>query len=257
MKKMLAIKKIILYVSVVTMLCSCSKAKVAVSDKQFPPISLVNHYDYYSGEHKYHQLGTAFLLKYRNDTFAITTKHTLAFLKPDSIKNLTLDNFIKTWTMHPLNKENEVVITDRLLNEDKSESLKGKDKFVKDWLVFSIKENNAKVTPLEFREAPLKKGEKLYAVGWTRHMKEGEQRVYEFEYYKKKGTHHLMRRILIPEKMGGMSGGPVIDDTGKLVGIVSGHEFSILAMEKMLSPVGTDDLKAFLDNYQTKETLNQ
>lgn len=113
-------KNIILYVSIILMLFSCSKAKVAVSDKQFPAISLVNHYEYYSGEHKYQQLGTAFLLKYQNDTFAITTKHTLAFLKPDSIKNLTLENFIKTWTMRPLNKENELVLVDKLLNEDKS-----------------------------------------------------------------------------------------------------------------------------------------
>jgi len=242
-------KNVFPYLIFTLILVSCSKAKVSVSDKQFPPVSLVNHYEYFGGEHKFTQLGSAFLLKYKNDTFAITAKHILAILKPDSIYNLTLDNFIKVWSMRPLNKEDEIVIMDKLLNEDKTESLKAKTLHEKDWLVFSIKENRAKVIPLEFRETPPVKGEKFYAVGWTRHMKEGAQRIYEFEYYKTKGTHHLMKKLIIPEKMGGLSGGPVVDESGKLVGIVSKNEFSLFPMEKMFAPVGTDDLKAFLDNY--------
>jgi hypothetical protein len=242
-------KNLFYFLTILTVLVSCSKAKISVSDKQFPPISLVNHYEYFDENQMYNQLGTAFLLKYQNDTFAITAKHTLAVLKSDSIKNLSLENFIKKWTMSPLTKENEMVVVDKLLNEDKSESLKSKTLHEKDWLVFSIKENNANVIPLEFRENPLIKGEKLYAIGWTRHMKEGNQRVYEFEYYKTKGTHHLMKKLIIPEKMGGLSGAPVVDEDGKLVGIVSNSKFNLFSMEKMFAPVGTIELKAFLDNY--------
>ncbi len=240
------------YLIILTVLVSCSKAKISVSDKQFPPVSLVNHYEYFDGNHMYNQLGTAFLLKYQKDTFAITAKHILAVLKPDSIKNVSLENFIRRWTMSPLTKENEMVVAEKLLNEDKSESLKSKSLFEKDWLIFSIKENNSKVIPLEFRETPLVKGEKLYAVGWTRHMKEGNQRVYEFEFYKTKGTHFLVKKLIIPDQMGGLSGAPVLDENGKLVGVVSNSEFSLFAMEKMFAPVGTVDLKAFLDNYCIK-----
>ncbi|NJO92188.1 MAG: hypothetical protein HC831_26885 [Chloroflexia bacterium] len=68
---------------------------------------MINHYEYFNGEHEFKQLGTAFLLKYKNDTFAITAKHILAVIKPDSLKNLTLESFVKAWTMRPLNKENE------------------------------------------------------------------------------------------------------------------------------------------------------
>lgn len=237
------------YLLIIVAIVSCSKAKFSVSSQQFPSTSLINHYEYFGGEQTFNQLGTAFLLKYKNDTFAITAKHILAVLKPDSIANLTLDNFIKNWTMSPLNAENEIVTVNKLLNENKNESLKSKTLFEKDWLVFSIKENNANVVPLEFREKPLIKGEKFYAIGWTRHMKEGKQRVYEFEYYKTKGTHHLMKKLMIPEKMGGLSGAPVVDSDGKLVGIVSNSEFNLLTMGKMFAPVGTVDLKSFLDDY--------
>lgn len=245
-------KKIFYYLFFIVAFSSCSKAIVSVSERQFPSISLINHYEYFESGHEFKQLGTAFLLKYNNDTFAITAKHILAVLKPDSSKYLTLDNFIKSWTMVPLDKENEIVLVDKLLNEDKNESLKAKTLYDKDWLVFSIKENRSRVMPLEFREKPLLKGEKLYTIGWTRHMKEGDQRVYEFEYYKTKGSRHLLRKLIIPEKMGGLSGGPVVDIDGKLVGIVSNGEFDLFALEKMLTAVGTVDLKEFLDNYMKK-----
>ncbi len=230
---------------------SCSKAKISVSDKEFPPTSLVNHFEYFDGEHEFDQLGTAFLLKYRNDTFAITAKHILAILQPDSIKNLSLDNFIKKWTMSPLNKGNEIVIIDKLLNEDKAENLKSKTLYEKDWLVFSIKENKSTVIPLECRETALVKGEKLYIIGWTRHMKEGAQRVYEFEYYKTNGNHLLLKKLIVPEKMGGLSGGPVVDSNAKLVGIVSNSTFSFWNMEKMVTAVSIVELKDYLDDYLT------
>lgn len=245
-------KKLILISAIALMLASCSKPKTGESDKQFPPISLVNHYEYFSGDHEFQQLGTAFLLKFQNDTFAITTKHTLAVLKTDSLKMLTLDNFIKTWTMSPLDKPEEKVIIDRLLNEDKNESLKSKKMRETDWLIFSIKENRSNVLPLEIRETPLKKGEKMYAVGWTRHMTEGKQRVYEFEYYRQNGNRHFMKMKLIPGLMGGLSGGPVVDENGKLVGMVAGNKFCYMAMQNMFWPVGMDGITAFLTEYQSR-----
>ena len=62
----------------------------------------------------------------------------------------------------------------------------------------------------------------------------------------------LLKKLIVPEKMGGLSGGPVIDRNGKLVGIVSNSKFSFRNMENMVAPVGIAELKEYLDNYLNK-----
>jgi hypothetical protein len=64
--------KIVFYSLLMLSFVLCSNAKVSVSDKKFPPVSLVNHFEYVGGEHEFNQLGTTFLLSYKNDTFAVT-----------------------------------------------------------------------------------------------------------------------------------------------------------------------------------------
>jgi len=179
----------------------------------------------------------------------VSAKHIISVVKTDSMKYLTLDGFVKKWSLRPLTREDQSVVVDKLLNADSTENLNAKNRFENDWLVFSIKENNSKVQPLEIRETPLIKGEKLYVVGWTRLMTEGAQRVYEFKYYKTRGTHILLKNIIVPEKFGGLSGAPVIDENGMLVGIVSNSTFEITALSKLFSPCKIDNLKHFLDNY--------
>jgi len=218
-----------------------------VSSIKFPPISLINKLEFYNSENDWDRIGCGFLLKYREDTFAITAKHVLAVAKPDSMKYLSLDGYVKRWTLRPLNNETENVVVDALLNEDKKVTLRSRQIFMDDWLVFTIKENNSNAQPVEFRETPLKKGERLYVVGWTRHMSEGEQRVYEFEYFKTKGTHIYLKNIIVPEKFGGLSGSPVLDENGLLVGIVSNSIFNVLRMKKIFSPCSVENLKQFLE----------
>jgi hypothetical protein len=48
--------------------------------------------------------------------------------------------------------------------------------------------------------------------------------------------------------MRGLIGAPVVDIDEKLVGIVLNSEFNLFTMDKMFAPVGTVDLKAFLNN---------
>ncbi len=239
---------IYLFIPVVFLVLHSCESKIGESSKKFPPISLINKVEFYNPKYDWDKIGCGFLLKYKTDTFVVTAQHILKWAKTDSMKYLTIDGFVKKWSLRQLNKENESVIADALLNENKTQKIKSDYRFTDDWLVFSIKENHSKIQPVEMRETPLKKGEKLYVVGWTRHMTEGEQRVYEFKYFKSKGKHFLMKDVKVPKLYGGLSGSPVVDENGLLVGIASSSTFEITAMKRLFSPCKIDSLKNFLDN---------
>lgn len=220
-----------------------------VSSKSFDPIALVNKIDFYDSKFDQSRFSCGFLLSYKNDTFAVTAKHLLKIIKPDEMKVLSFENQIKGWSMFKLDDRTEIVSTDRLLNQNKAELLGNKSTYDNDWLVFSIKENRSKVKPLLIRTTKLVTGEKLYAVGWTRKMESGPQRVYEFEYLKKIGNRLLLKDIIVPETFGGLSGAPVVDEAGLVVGIVSGGTEDPETNKKYFSPCGLEQLILFLDKY--------
>ena len=64
-------------------------------------------------------------------------------------------------------------------------------------------------------------------------MESGPQRVYEFTYLKTV-CHRLLQDVLVPDLLGGLSGVPLVDEDGALVGARlqhyrrSGHEHQIL-----------------------------
>ena len=78
-------------------------------------------------------------------------------------------------------------------------------------------------------------------------MEEGPQRVYEFEYYKTIGHRILLKDIIVPELLGGLSGAPLVDEAGKVVGIVSNGTVDPVTGKKYFSPCTLDTLLAFLD----------
>lgn len=167
-------------------------------------------------------------------------------IKSDQMKAVSFENRIKSWSLYSLTKKTELVITDQLLNENKSELLANKATYVNDLLVFSIKGNHSKVKPLDIRTTALIPGEKLYAVGWTRKMESGDQRVYEFEFYKIIGNRILLKDIIVPELFGGLSGALIVDENGKVVGIVSGSTTDSDTKKKYFSPFYLTELKSII-----------
>jgi len=241
--------KLTLLLSLFILFNSCSNQE-KVSKKTFDEITLVNKIQFYDSKLDQSHFSCGFLLKHKNDVYAVTAKHLLKIIKPENMKTLSFDNYIKKWSLYPLNKPNEVVITNTLLNENKTELLEDTSAYTDDWLVFSIKENNSKVKALEARATPLVAGEKLYAVGWTRKMENGPQRVYEFEYYKTIENRILLKEIIVPDKFGGLSGAPVVDENGAVVGIVSGGTIEPDTNKKYFYPCSMDRLLVFLDKMQ-------
>jgi len=235
---------------ILVFLYSCSSQE-KVSQKEFSAISLINRIDFFDPKLNQPRFCTAFLLQYNNDTFAVTAKHLLKIIKPPQMKALSFDGFIKNWVLFPLDKKDDTIITSKLLNQNTAASLDDKAIYDNDWLVFSIQSNHSTVKPLQARTTPLVPGEKLYVIGWTRKMETGKQRVYEFEYYKTIGHRILLKEIIVPEQFGGLSGAPVVDEQGAVVGIVSNSTTDPDTGKKFFSPCVLDELLAFLQKGQT------
>jgi len=222
------------------------------SAKKFDNIALVNKIDFFDSKFDQSRFGCGFLLKYEKDTFAVTAKHLIKFIKSDEMKGVSFENGIKRWSLFALNQPSENVVVNKLLNENKKEPISEKSNYKDDWLVFSIKDNYTQVKVLDVREAPLILGEKLYVIGWTRKMESGEQRVYEFAYYKTIGNRILLKDIIVPEQLGGLSGAPVVDENGKIVGIVSGKTNDPDSKKSYFSPNSISSLKSFLKEISNK-----
>jgi hypothetical protein len=150
----------------------------------------------------------------------------------------------------------ETVTLGALLNENRTEEMVWNSPrlFVSDWLVFQIKTNASHVRTLEIRQTPLKPGEKLFVVGWTNSQKEGPQRTYEYEYYKTVGTHILLKDLVVPANPGGLSGAPVVDENGSLLGIVSDWTVDPDTGKRFFLPCVVTGLAAFLDNILAEKT---
>ena len=186
---------------------------------QWPQITMINQIEY--TDTKFPIAGCSFLLDTGEDTLAVTAKHVLTYFKSTDMKSVSFRNTLESWKMFPKNNENDVVIIDRLINEDKKESINDVPSPV-DWLLFSIQSKSANIQPLRFRNAPLPAGEKVYIIGWRYSDKDCTQRIYEGNYVESShGTVLISTKELTDNKMPGLSGSPVIDSNGDLIGIMS------------------------------------
>lgn len=210
---------------------SFSKTDKASDEVQFLKDSLTNttmindilFHDTTLSKHAY---GNGFLVEHGQDTFAITAKHILTLVKTEQMKTVALGDEIKEWRMRPKASEREYVIVDKLLNASDQDSLSwqfmGKQgNAYADWLVFSIKKNNSNIVPLKLRNTPLSKAEKLYVNGWTFEDKESKLPRYRYQYHGDAGANFTMKILSARKNEFGLSGSPVVDENGLLVGIVS------------------------------------
>jgi hypothetical protein len=193
---------------------------------QNTPIGLINNVSYTDSSFDNPNASNGFLVAYENETYAITAKHILMIAKTTHMTFVDFEGSLKAWRMHPKNDNNSYVVIDELLSTNRKDSLTWNymntnwDTY-NDWLVFSVKENKTTHKPLKFRKKPLKKGESLYAVGWSYKDSIGKQRVYEYKFDNTEGNYHNLIQIQGPKSLGGLSGAPIVDKNGRVVGLVS------------------------------------
>lgn len=161
--------------------------------------------------------GSGFLLKYKSKIYAITAKHVLFFAKTDSMKTISFGEELKSWTLYSKLNENQAVVVGKLINENVNEEITMPPKG--DWLIFEVKGTIPKdVVVYSLRDEPLKIGENVHFLGYPYQMEKPVSIDGKFINLTKEGN----LRLDVPiGKYNGCSGGPVLDENGKLVGIVS------------------------------------
>lgn len=166
--------------------------------------------------------GNGFLIEYMGEHFAVTVKHVLFEAKTPKMASVSLADEVASWSIHPLAQPDNAVQLGQLLNDNPNEPL-DMQVLNSDWLVFKIKNNSSTLRPLTIRHEPLQAGETLTAYGCSYSDKETcTQNAYkgQFKSYEANNLRIDIGKVSMAE-LRGLSGSPVIDQNGQLVGIVS------------------------------------
>ncbi len=186
---------------------------------QWPQIAMVNEIEYV--DQYFPVAGCAFLLEAGGDTVAATAKHVLIYFKPDAMETVSFGDFLVSWVMHPKDNPGDSVLAGRLINRDPGERIAyGPSR--NDWLLFEIESRSPRIEPLRFRERPLEEGEKVFIVGWRYTDLECPQVIYEGRVAGwEDGEVIISTEELADNTIPGLSGAPVIDSGGRLIGLMS------------------------------------
>ena len=186
---------------------------------EWPQITMVSQIEYTDAEHPI--AGCGFLLDTGDEILAATAKHVLIFFKSPTMESVDFAGSLKAWRMFPKNSPSDTVLIDRLINTDSSESLE-EVPAKSDWLLFTLSHRTPDVQPLRLRTDPLEAGEPIYIIGWRYSDVDCPQVIYQGEYVKEEdGTLIVTAEELADNTMPGLSGSPVIDSQGYVIGLMS------------------------------------
>jgi len=202
------------------MISQQSETWIGKPQKDWPQITMINQIEYVDKSHPI--AACSFLLETEQGVFAVTAKHVLTYFKSPSMTSVSFGDRLKRWIMFPKNNPADVVEIEAIVNEDPGEPIDRTIPSNIDWLVFSIKTRSPHIQPLKLRVEPLEPGENVYIVGWRYSDKDRPQVIYEGNYVESiDGAVIISTKILSDNKTPGLSGSPVIDAHGHLIGIMS------------------------------------
>ena len=197
----------------------------------WPRITMINQIEYTDAAHPSAACG--FLLDTGDAILAATAKHVLKYFKSKAMDSVSFEGTLERWRMFPKDRPEDAVTIDRLINEDPEERL-DRIPATGDWLLFTLRETRRPVQPLRPRRTPLVEGETVHVIGW-RYPDEGPQRVHRGRFVRMdEGSVLVSIEALEDNTVPGLSGSPVIDGKGRVIGLMSAKAGKL----QRLAPVG-------------------
>ncbi|WP_276482430.1 trypsin-like peptidase domain-containing protein [Paraflavitalea pollutisoli] len=229
---------------------------ITLPKDKWPVIALTNHFQFTSGTTyvapSFPYAATGFLIDTGTDTLAATAKHVLWIAKEKSGNRVTVPQ-LQQWVMKPKNNHADSARIGRLINEDTTEILEGKNSTIleRDWLVFSVSASSPALYPLKPRYTPVLAGEKVFVL--SNAYNDSVSTIHEGIVVAKQGLDLLIQRDMATHK-GGCSGSPVIDANGYLIGVISSASVYGTTGTGVSVAISTEYLRDVLDK---KEGLNR
>jgi len=194
--------------------------------------------------------GSGFLLEYEGKVYGITAKHVLFFAKTEDMKTISFgEGRLKTWNFQSKSDTTKAITASRLLNEDPKEPLDFTKIVERDWLIFEIEgEIPESMAIYKLRETALAEGEQLRFLGFPYKGGNGIKPL------KINGTLigftelGNLKMEVPAAHYNGCSGGPVIDQEGRLVGIVSMGYYNEKTGDNVFEPASTEYFLKVISN---------
>ncbi|WP_100642387.1 trypsin-like peptidase domain-containing protein [Alteromonas facilis] len=218
-----------------------------------PKHSGKNQLSFYDKAHDKAFVGNGFVISHNDTLYAVTVKHALLEAKTPQMEHVSIEQAVQQWSLAQHQGSSDPIVLGKLLNADPNEPI-DMSVLQRDWLVFELDQTQANtfLKPLTLRESTLSKNERLIAIGCTYATQNTcEQDTYAGHYVETEGNNlRVQMDSLDLATLRGLSGSPVLDSNGQVVGIVSNVLRSKTGEGFDFAPATTDYLMQVLSSLQ-------
>ncbi|MBT3244182.1 MAG: trypsin-like peptidase domain-containing protein [Bacteroidetes bacterium] len=193
------------------------------SSSEWPAVVMTNQIQF--EDKTFTDFANGFLLDTGTDTVAISCKHVFMAFASMGLVTVDFQGKLIEWKMNPKNAKGHEIKLGELINRDPGEmAALPNASNNSDWLAFHIESYDPGITPLKIGDASVRTGDIVYTVGWTTEDKKGPPRLILSRVFRMVGFQIFLEPITKIDNPAGLSGSPVLNKDGHLVGISSGSE---------------------------------